>query len=60
MLKLCDLLRTTVKTSKSLVPKHSRKMHCRKIVFNEFGDPAKVAKLVEHTLPDKLDDGQVL
>lgn len=34
-------------------------MHCRRIVFGEFGDPAKVTSLVEDTIPDKLGDEQV-
>lgn len=45
--------------SRSLVSKQSRDMHCRKIVLNEFGDPAKVAHLVEDTLPDQPKDKQV-
>lgn len=36
-----------------------RDMHCRRIVFGEFGDPAKVTSLVEDTIPDKLGDEQV-
>ncbi|KAL4088552.1 hypothetical protein QTP88_023645 [Uroleucon formosanum] len=35
-------------------------MHCRKIVYEEYGDPMKVVSLIEQTLPDKLDDEQVL
>lgn len=56
MFKLYNILKTT---SKTFISKHSRNMHCRKIIFNEFGDPTKVTKLVEHTLPDKLCDEQV-
>lgn len=37
-----------------------RNLHCRKIVFSEFGDPVKVASLVEETLPDNLQNEQVL
>lgn len=49
---------TTV--SRSLAAKHHRRdMHCRKIVYEEYGDPMKVVSLVEQTLPDKLDDEQV-
>lgn len=45
---------------RSLVAKHHhRDMHCRKIVYEEYGDPMKVVSLVEQTLPDKLDDEQV-
>jgi len=29
-------------------------------VYEEYGDPLKVASLVEDTLPDKLDDKQVV
>lgn len=54
--KLCRLTcRATVSPSLTLI-KQSRDMHCRKIVFNEFGDPMKVAELVEDTIPDKPDD----
>jgi len=34
-------------------------MHCRKIIYEEYGDPTKVANLVDDTLPDKLDEKQV-
>ncbi|XP_026804931.1 enoyl-[acyl-carrier-protein] reductase, mitochondrial [Rhopalosiphum maidis] len=50
-----------IKVLRSLVSKHHRReMHCRKIVYEEYGDPLKVASLIEDTLPDKLDDKQVL
>lgn len=49
---------TTV--SRSLDINQWREMHCRKIVFKEYGDPLKVAELVEDTLPDRPDDEQVL
>ncbi|XP_025200013.1 enoyl-[acyl-carrier-protein] reductase, mitochondrial [Melanaphis sacchari] len=49
------------KVLRSLVSKyHLRDMHCRKIVYEEYGDPMKVTSLVEDTLPEKLDDKQVL
>lgn len=48
---------TTV--SRSLIFNQWREMHCRKIVFKEYGDPLKVTELVEDTLPDKPDDEQV-
>ncbi|XP_050421257.1 enoyl-[acyl-carrier-protein] reductase, mitochondrial-like [Adelges cooleyi] len=38
----------------------SRNVQCRKIVFEEFGDPIKVAKLVEDTVPDTAGDDQVI
>lgn len=48
---------TTV--SRSIVGKQLRDMHSKQIVFKEFGDPVKVAELVEIVLPDKPDDEQV-
>lgn len=59
--KLCRLTGSVdrLKCPRSVAPKQSRDMHCRRIVFKEFGDPAKVAQLVQETLPDKPDGQQV-
>ncbi|VVC31767.1 Alcohol dehydrogenase, C-terminal,NAD(P)-binding domain,GroES-like,Polyketide synthase, enoylreductase [Cinara cedri] len=46
--------------SRSIVIKQLRDMHCKQIVFKEYGDPLKVTQLVENTLPDCPDDEQVL
>lgn len=56
--KFCRL---TNMATRSLIVKHSsRDIHCRKIVFEEFGDPLKVTKLVEEELPDVPGDEQVV
>lgn len=60
--KLCRLnvpVSSTLTGPRSIVSKQSRSMHCRKVVVNEFGDPSKVARLVEDTLPDQPEDEQV-
>lgn len=55
---LTGLFRNTT-VSRSIVIKQLRDMHSRQIIFEEYGDPMKVTKLVENTLPDNPDDDQV-
>lgn len=57
---LCRLARPirTTTVSRSIV-KQLRDMHSKQIVFKEYGDPMKVAELVEIVLPDKPEDEQV-
>jgi len=57
--RMSTLVNQTTVFRSLVVKHHHRDIHCRKIVYEEYGDPMKVVNLVEHTLPDKLDDEQV-
>uniref|UniRef100_A0A2S2QH92 Enoyl-[acyl-carrier-protein] reductase, mitochondrial n=1 Tax=Sipha flava TaxID=143950 RepID=A0A2S2QH92_9HEMI len=57
---VCYRLIGRLSVSRPFTMNQRHEIHCRKIVFNEFGDPTKVARLVECSLPDRPDDQQVL
>lgn len=43
---------TFLKKSFTMLQRRNNSYVCKKLVFEEFGDPAKVLKLQEETVPD--------